>query len=832
MSFHRNDLEGQRMHARGTDIIFYLYLLNMGFFLAVIVASALLVHGMQAHIVEIVVSVVYAAINGIFFYLFSSQQRLTSRRRVPLRPDLQAGDSVVEALYEGYYEVDLSGRIKAFNTSFIDILNVDPTHAKGMVITEFVDGKTAFHVLRVAHQVFHREYSHRALPVSYQRDEGNVLSLEVSITLIRDKHGEKTGFRGIVRNVSERKESERALAETAGRLRALLCAIPDAIAFKNERLEWLEANQAALQLFRISGSNYHGKSSLDMASFAGVEYSVIENFHELDVLTQNNGTMITREVVVTDKQGNEKMYEIRKIPVMDDYAKSIGVLSIVRDISLQHNMQQQLLDSERRYRSFIDHLNDGVVWMDLAGKVVDANPSCYAILGIEQTLVGHTMRSFVHGSDVSSVLKAFARVCRGELQEGIYRALRNDGEILELIMRFSPQLVLDQIVGVFILFRDVTQERRTTRQLQDVSRNQRVILQSAGEGIFGIDLDGRITFCNASALAKTMYEESEVIGFFACDVFFQPTNGECLRFSPPLLHSFFTGVRTSDESERVENALFYRKDGSAFYVDYVLSLMIDYGEIVGAVCLFSDVTERKRAEQALMQSEKLAVIGQLAAGIVHEIRNPLTVIKGFLTYSQGGNFKMDYVPVMNKEIDRIEAIIQEFLVLSRPQAMNLRWYDLSQVISDSLVPMRALTLQNNITVLMRIDTGLPLIQVEELQLRQAIMNLIKNAIESMPLGGEMRIEATMQDHHHVKVMIADEGYGIPEQQLIHVGEPFYTTKPSGTGLGVTVSQKVIEMHYGTLEIRSELGIGTTVEITLPIEHKERSVHVSMGHLRS
>ncbi len=817
----------------GSDVVYFLYLLNVIFFLAVMGCSAFLVHGVGAHVLEIVVSIAYAIINGVFFNLFSHRNRRSKKKRTYLGLDFHAGDSVVETLYEGYYEVDLQGQIKAFNASLADILNFPASHLQDRSITEFVNSDVAFRLVRAAHHVYHNELSNRAFPLKYMRKEGKRISLEVSITLIYDKHGRKTGFRGIVRNVSERERQERARAESEARLRALLCAIPDAIIFKNADYQWLEANQTALNMFQLRDADYYGKTNEELVRMSNPFHDHGEIFNESDRRAIDCGETITFESVVEFTPLIVKAYEIRKIPVFDERGLPFGVLSIARDISLQRDMQMQLIESEHRNRSFIEHLHDGVMWFDLEGFVIDANPASYSILGHNDSFIGSSIQHFVYESNVRSVLAAFARAARGELQEGVYKVYRTDGSLIDVYLRQSPMIMRDQQVGVFAIFRDITEERRTTMELEDLSRKQRAVLQSAGEGIYGFDLDGKITFCNASALALTGYREEEVIGRFMHEIFYRLENRNSSYGEIDCITSFF---KRDDHNEeivdvmRCENELFWRKDGSMFYVDYTMSLMIDEGSVVGAVCLFNDVTERKEAEQLLLQSEKLAVVGQLAAGIVHEIRNPLTVIKGFLRFSENGHFKSDYVVIMNKEIERIETIIQEFLILARPQAMNLHWYDVNQLLTDALTPLQSFILQNNVAVEMHISSPLPLIQCEEMQLRQAFMNVLKNAIEALPLGGHLTITAKVMNEDKIHVLIADDGCGMDEQQLKNLGTPFYTTKQNGTGLGLTVSQKIAELHHGTLHMRSDVGRGTTVEFIFPVEHQDRTVYASAGRL--
>lgn len=238
--------------------------------------------------------------------------------------------------------------------------------------------------------------------------------------------------------------------------------------------------------------------------------------------------------------------------------------------------------------------------------------------------------------------------------------------------------------------------------------------------------------------------------------------------------------------------------------------------------MLRDVTERKEMELQLRKSDTLNVVGELAAGIAHEIRNPMTALKGFIQLLQGsidGDYSM-YFNVIMSELKRIESIITEFLVLAKPQAVQYKQNDICKIMQDTIDLISAQAMMHNVQIIADFERALPPVYCEPNQLKQVFINILKNAIEVMPKGGDITVRIARAGCH-VRISITDQGCGIPKDKIKKLGEPFYTTKERGTGLGLMVSYKIIEEHQGKIDVESEVGVGTTFHITLPIERTER-----------
>jgi two-component system sporulation sensor kinase A len=232
--------------------------------------------------------------------------------------------------------------------------------------------------------------------------------------------------------------------------------------------------------------------------------------------------------------------------------------------------------------------------------------------------------------------------------------------------------------------------------------------------------------------------------------------------------------------------------------------------------IIRDISERKKNEELLINSEKLYVAGQLAAGIAHEIRNPLTSLKGFLQLlSTGRGNASSFYEIMKSELVRIESIVSELLMLSKPQIYEFVHKDSRQIMSETVTLLDTQAILHNVVIEFHADYRPLWVFGVENQLKQVFINVLKNAIEAMPVGGVVVINMSLDEARGVMIRIKDEGSGIPAEQLSKIGQPFYTTKDKGTGLGLMVTYKIVDNHQGQITAETMIGVGTTFIIQLP-----------------
>ncbi|PEN47449.1 PAS domain-containing sensor histidine kinase [Bacillus wiedmannii] len=296
----------------------------------------------------------------------------------------------------------------------------------------------------------------------------------------------------------------------------------------------------------------------------------------------------------------------------------------------------------------------------------------------------------------------------------------------------------------------------------------------------------------------------------------------------------FFEVLPSPVAQQFQEAIHQVKEkGTNVIVEYPLTIngSVDFFE---ARCLpllhdkimiiVRDITERKKTEELLNKSDTLAAIGQLAAGVAHEVRNPLTVIKGFIQLFQINKEDQEkYFDLMLSEIERIEAILQEFLSIAKTDEINTEQKKIYQIYNNVVSLMNTKAIMTNIQVELYADNKDISIECSENQLKQVFINILQNSIEAMPDGGKITIHIKEINDEGVIIHVIDEGIGIPEDRIKRLGEPFYSTKEKGTGIGLMLSYKIIESHQGNISIMSEVGVGTTVTIYLPKAQSETSL---------
>ncbi|MGF2712582.1 ATP-binding protein [Bacillus cereus] len=218
----------------------------------------------------------------------------------------------------------------------------------------------------------------------------------------------------------------------------------------------------------------------------------------------------------------------------------------------------------------------------------------------------------------------------------------------------------------------------------------------------------------------------------------------------------------------------------------------------------------------MKETENLAVIGTMSTTIAHEIRNPLAALKGFTQIQKERNLEdtMSY-EIMLQEIERINEFVSELMLLGKPKPTNYEGCNIREILLYVVQLMESYATQYKVKFHLQVDGNLPVINGDDKQLKQVLLNIIKNGIESMPEGGDIQIHAYEKVGENLCISVEDQGFGIENEKIKKIGKAFYTTKENGTGLGLMITYKIIEEHQGSIVIQSSMGVGTKVEIYLP-----------------
>jgi len=261
--------------------------------------------------------------------------------------------------------------------------------------------------------------------------------------------------------------------------------------------------------------------------------------------------------------------------------------------------------------------------------------------------------------------------------------------------------------------------------------------------------------------------------------------------------------------------------------------LVDKRRITGSLVYVEDITEKRSGEVRLRRAENLASLTTLAAGVAHEIKNPLGSISIHLQLMQKAlaknaaqnSEKKDplidkYFNILNEEVDRLNHIVVDFLFASRPMTLELRERNLNVLIAELAEFINIELEQSGIRLFLELDENLPPALIDERYMKQVLLNLIKNAQAAMPRGGLLTI-ATQVSDNEIRISVCDTGLGMSAENLGKIFEPYYTTKDNGTGLGLTLVFKIIKEHHGEITVESREGEGTNFEIILPVYRKEK-----------
>ncbi len=346
------------------------------------------------------------------------------------------------------------------------------------------------------------------------------------------------------------------------------------------------------------------------------------------------------------------------------------------------------------------------------------------------------------------------------------------------------------------------------------------IVENLAEGVIGVDLDLNVRVFNQAAEKISHISRSLVIGKPVKEVFKRN-----VRITEMLEGTLRQGRLFAEYEEKLVTRFY-----GTLPVGVTTSQIFDiHGNVNGAVALIKDLSGIKSIEAGSLRKERLAYIGTFAASLAHEIKNPLSGIRGaaqLLSKKMKEDGRSDYINVIMKEADRLNLIVNEMLDFARPAKLNRKELNIHRVV-DAVI----LLLQEGAgpAAFVKIyDPSLPCVSGDEGQLTQVFLNLMKNAQEAIEKGGSIRIMTRMMTDFHiieegagaggkmVAVEIKDNGCGIKPDDIEKIFTPFFTTKAGGSGLGMAISLKIIKEHGGLLKIDSTPGIGTTVSVFLPV----------------
>lgn len=371
----------------------------------------------------------------------------------------------------------------------------------------------------------------------------------------------------------------------------------------------------------------------------------------------------------------------------------------------------------------------------------------------------------------------------------------------------------------------VSDLNKREKEAHELTERLNRITDNLQEIVFETNEKGEIIFLNQAWTQMTGYDIDECLGTMYNQYFDQEER---------VVQHLLSVIKEHKDAGRVELQLLH-KEGKKVWGDVHYKLYFnEHHQFTGGIGTVADITKQKQAklelersnQQLQMQAQKLAVAGQIAAGIAHEVRNPLTSVNGFLQLMKTQYpERTDYFDIIFSEIKRIDFVLSELLVLAKPQAVHFQEVQLHELLEQVITLLKTNAVLSNIDLkqpFKKQDAGAILADAN--QMKQLFINLIKNAIEAMPEGGSIYI-STEKVLNEWKITIQDEGKGMSEEDIQKIYDPFFSTKKEGTGLGLTICATILKDHHGRMDVSSELGKGAAFQIYLPVCQKSRQQQV-------
>ena len=381
--------------------------------------------------------------------------------------------------------------------------------------------------------------------------------------------------------------------------------------------------------------------------------------------------------------------------------------------------------------------------------------------------------------------------------------------------RLLLESIAEEIAFAFRNANTCEEKQTLAAEVQRMLEFQTKLIQTSNDGIIANDRLGNIIIFNEGAERILGYRRDEVIGKIKVARLYPPGVARAIRAE-------IAGAEYGGRGSLIHyETMGLSKTGEHIPVELSASLIHGDDQEVTTVGFFRDLRERRQLQEKLLQSERLAALGQMAAHISHEVKNPLMVIGGLagqvLRASQGDSPKsVEKLRIIVEEIRRLEEFLAEvgsFAKLSEPRKCPI---DLNSLIREMCLKLEASLPDNQVKLAMHLDANLPQIQFDPLLLRQVLLNIAKNGIEAMPAGGTLTFTSAW-DNDRALVRISDSGEGIPPDIMDKIFQPFYSTKPKGSGLGLAISQTIVKAHQGEMRVKSEPHQGTDVTVFLQVE---------------
>jgi two-component system, NtrC family, sensor kinase len=724
--------------------------------------------------------------------------------------------TILEEMDDGYFETDLAGNFTFVNNAMASLLGYSKEELIGMNYRAYTPQGDVQAVFEAYNRIYETGKPLRNFSRRVTRKDGSYGFAQSSTHPIRNERNEIIGFRGVRHDITRYKQAEQALRQSEEKYRTILEEMEDAyfevdlgghLTFVNNSL----CRSLGYSRQELIGMNYKHFTVED-----DVE-SVFQVFNEVYRTGIPNKGCPWKAV---RKDGGHGFAETSVSLLRNEKGEIVGFRGVGRDITERKQAEEALKQSEERYRTILEEMEDSYFEVDLGGHFTLVNNSVCRDLGYSrEELIGMSYKNYAIEEDRESIFRVFNEVYQtGVPNKGFaWKTIRKDGthgfaETSVSLLRNSS----GEITGFRGVGRDVTERRWAEEKVRQSEENYRALFDSSVIGTIVLDAETtKIIMVNQSAAKMFGFSSpEEAVGV-------DPVGFVCADDRHRMLNIALKALFERD-SRDVHEICMLTKDGREIWISATGARIMHVGKLAGLIS-FRDITEERQQRERLMMTERLASIGELAAGAAHELNNPLTSIIGFselLMEKDTPDYIRRDLALIRSEAQRAANVMSNLLTFARKHRPTKQPTQINDLIEDVLRLRAYAYKSHSIEVDRNLAPDLPEIMVDPFQMQQVFLNITINAEYFMSEAhnrGNL-IVTTEQRDSIVKLSFTDDGPGVPAENLSRMFDPFFTTKKAGkgTGLGLSICHGIVAEHGGQLYARSELGKGTTIFVELPI----------------
>ncbi len=674
-------------------------------------------------------------------------------------------------------------------------------------------------VFRVFNEVYRTGVPNKGFPWKTSRKDGGHGFAETSVSLLRNDKGEIIGFRGVGRDVTERKQVEEKLQQSRENYRALFdSSVIGALVVDAETMKVVMGNQAAVKMFGFS-------SAKEGAGINPLDFVPLED-------REKNLKLIVKEVFEKDsrksvdiqavtKDGREIWLSVTGARIMHK-SRLAGLFSFT-DITERKKAEEKLRQSEENYKTLFNSSVIGMYVLDAETmQVVIGNRAAAEMAGFSSAGdgIGINPLDFVIPEDRAQILEMATKEFEQDLRRTHeVRVIAKDGGT-GWISISSARIMHKGRLAALVSITNITERKKMEEALRQSEENYRALFDSSVIGTVLLDAETmKVVMVNQAAL--------KMFGFSSAGEAFEakPFDFILPEDREKYLEITKTAVFEQNSHEGYQLRM-VTKDGREIWINTTATKIMHKGKLA-ALISFADITEQKRQNEQLMLADRLASLGELASGTAHELNNPLTSIIGFsqlLLEKEVPDDIHEDLKIIYSEAQRAANVTKNLLAFARKHAPVKQRNQINNIIEDVLELRTYERKVNGIEVERHLAPDLPETMVDYFQMQQVFMNIIINAEYFMTTAhnrGTLTI-TTKKQNDTVLISIADDGPGIPPENLKRIFDPFFTTKEAGkgTGLGLSICHGIVTEHGGQIYARSQLGKGATIFVELHITGRD------------